>query len=210
MLSGQPIEGVTVYQTSGERTETDRDGRFHLPRVLRSSAVLLLRRIGYAPRGIRLGLLAAPEPDIQLTLAPLVFRLDSINVEARMIARNPGLADFYRRRKSGMGHYFTQGQIWKQNPLYVTEMMQTVPGVRCSKGACSGRTGGFGGGCRMQVILDGMPTDLELDFIPPAWVAGIEIYRGPATTPLEFGRPGRAGQGSQCGTIVIWTGGEDL
>ena len=208
-VSGQPVEGVSLYLNSGPQTATGRDGRFELRGAPRSGGVLRLRRVGYAPRGVRLGLLSGTDNDLKLSLTPLVFALDTIEVEARMIAQNPNLADFYRRRHGGMGHYFTRAEIWKQNPLTVTEVVQRTAGVRCGTGGCTGRVGGFGGGCRMQVVLDGMPTDLALDMIPPGWVAGIEVYRGPATTPLEFGRPGRGGQGSQCGTIVIWTGVDD-
>jgi hypothetical protein len=51
----------------------------------------------------------------------------------------------------------------------------------------------------MRVILDGVPTSMTLDDIPPGWIAGIEIYKGIAFAPLELGR-------SACGIVAVWTG----
>jgi hypothetical protein len=43
---------------------------------------------------------------------------------------------------------------------------------------------------------------LEIDDIPLRDVEGIEVYNGPATTPMQF----TAGHSmTQCGTIVIWS-----
>jgi hypothetical protein len=41
-----------------------------------------------------------------------------------------------------------------------------------------------------------------IDMVHPLDVAGIEIYRGPAQTPGEFG-----GSNARCGVIVVWTRG---
>ena len=61
----------------------------------------------------------------------------------------------------------------------------------------------------MQVILDGQPTERELDDLPPAWVVAIEVYRGGSTSPIQWGSTGRGDRGPQCGTIAIWTGADD-
>ena len=59
-------------------------------------------------------------------------------------------------------------------------------------------------GCEPAVFIDGVrirggaATIDEL--VSPLDIAGIEIYRGPADVPVEFGGPG-----TNCGAIVIWT-----
>ena len=58
-------------------------------------------------------------------------------------------------------------------------------------------------GCPMQVYIDAvaMPTPFSLDLLPPPNnLAGIEMYTGPATTPLQFG-----GADRRCGVILVWT-----
>lgn len=218
-LTREPIHQATVYLMSGERAVTDGNGRFRLTGVARSSTVLALRRIGYVPRGIPLR--AQPgtaEVNLgTLTMTPAAIALDSISVRARLIARNHRLTAFYDRMRTGQGRYFTRNAIWKMNPLYITEVIQTVAGVRCGIGGCSARVASLSGSCGMQIFVDGIRTDMEVNEIPPSWIAGIEVYKGPATTPLEFGLlGGRGGQpggrrqtGTACGTIVVWTGIDD-
>ncbi len=58
--------------------------------------------------------------------------------------------------------------------------------------------------CRIQYYVDGVPfpADQGIDDIPPDEIVGIEIYKGPASTPPIFAR-----QGGSCGVIAIWTRG---
>jgi hypothetical protein len=64
--------------------------------------------------------------------------------------------------------------------------------------------------CYMQVIVDGirvyehtadnsMPP-VDLTSYLPSDLAGVEVYRGAAETPLEFNATG-----AECGTVVLWT-----
>ncbi|MSR06044.1 MAG: hypothetical protein EXR93_03095 [Gemmatimonadetes bacterium] len=203
-MSGKPVERATVYLVSGPRTETDGRGRFQL---IAAGGVLVLRRIGYAPRAVRLGPFLGASVDLRLTMTPIAVALDSMNVRADMVRINPRLADFYDRRRTGAGTYFTRDDIWKRNPVHLTDLVGRVPGISCGPAGCnSSRRAGLTAGCPMQVVIDGIRADLSLDEIPPAWVAGIEVYRGIATTPMQYGGTGRGGRGPQCGTIVIWTG----
>ena len=56
----------------------------------------------------------------------------------------------------------------------------------------------------MQVLVDGMPMEpgFNLDDLPsPQLVAGVEIYTGAATIPLNLG----AQANRWCGLIAVWT-----
>jgi carboxypeptidase family protein len=67
--------------------------------------------------------------------------------------------------------------------------------------------------CYMQLWVDGQrmytyhppgptsPLPPNTDEYPTSNIVGVEVYRGPAETPLQFSTPG-----AQCGTVVIWTG----
>ena len=54
----------------------------------------------------------------------------------------------------------------------------------------------------VQVFVDGvvMPQPFDVRSISPKIIRGIELYRGPATTPLELRTPKTV-----CGTLAIWT-----
>jgi hypothetical protein len=59
------------------------------------------------------------------------------------------------------------------------------------------------GACPMQVVLDQVPLPMpfNLDLLPPPRdLAGIEVYAGPSTTPLQF-----SGYNRGCGVILVWT-----
>ena len=53
--------------------------------------------------------------------------------------------------------------------------------------------------CKMSIIVDGFGWG-EWPNIPWSQIAGVEVYKGPATLPAEF-----AGSNARCGAIVIWT-----
>lgn len=207
-LSGEPVAQVEVYTPDASTTWTNRNGQFTLSGVSRHEPLLFIRRIGFRKRALELKLADAP-PRVALGkvwISPAYFALDTVRVEADLVRTNPKLSEFFRRRRSGMGQYMTATEIFKRNPLVTTDLLRAIAGigVRCPSGACIPVTfrSGANRPCPMRIILDGMPIrDLELDLIPPSWIAGLEVYRSSNWTPLELGRSG-------CGTVVIWTGGE--
>lgn len=221
-VSRRPVPKADVYLPGeGEpRTGTDSDGRFRLRTVPAEEVIVLMRRIGYAPRAIRLNLSGREKKTVELgtmALNGIVVGLDTITIETRMVQRNPRLAEFYRRKQMGMGTYLTRHDIFQRNPLRSTDLVRTIPGltVGCQTlGNCVPasfrKTAAGEVTCPMRVLIDGIPSALELDLIPPAWIAGVEIYKGIAFTPLELQMRGTVGEGNAgCGTLVIWLGADD-
>jgi hypothetical protein len=217
--TGRPIEKADVYLPDDVSTRTNSDGTFRLRFVPGETTLLLLRRIGYAPRAIRLSLQGRVG---QVELGTIVLKqvavaLDSLVVETRLLTRNPRLTDFYRRKRNGTGLYITRQDIFKRNPMITTDLIRTIPGlsVECQTlGDCiptTMRKIGMGQvTCPMRVLVDGVPTAIDLDLLPPAWIAGVEVYKSSAFTPLELGNTGTVGMGNAgCGTIVVWTGADD-
>ena len=51
----------------------------------------------------------------------------------------------------------------------------------------------------MKVFLDGIPMRGDPGVLMIE-VAGVEVYKGPASLPAEF-----TGSDSRCGAVVIWT-----
>jgi hypothetical protein len=60
--------------------------------------------------------------------------------------------------------------------------------------------------CILRLVLDGLalPAGTSVDEVKPEEVAGIEIYTGPASMPVELAH---FQEDSWCGTVVIWTKG---
>ena len=220
-VSGRPVENATVYLTDQSSAQTGRDGRFRLRGVPSERGILMFRRIGYSPRAIQLDLQRQSGREIELgpvSLWAVPVGIDSLIIETRLVNRNPRLNDFFRRAKTGRGQYVTRQDVWRKNPVVTTELLRGIPGVTISCAFLANctpstmRKVGLGQStCPMRVMLDGIPTSVSLDEIPPAWIAGIEIYRSAAFTPLELQGASRADEqgSSSCGTVVVWTGGDD-
>ncbi len=101
----------------------------------------------------------------------------------------------------------------------------TVRGHGCKLYSTRSGVGINAGGCEMSVYLDGLPVlegssrfrtsastrtyssggsenaGLSInDFVMPNEIAGVEIYRGLASLPAEFG-----GHTNRCGVVAVWT-----
>jgi hypothetical protein len=127
------------------------------------------------------------------------------------------LMGFYDRRDRGMGHFLGPEEIERRVAIDATDLFRNIPRVRVNWVPFGGSTVTIagaatrslrGGGCYPRVLVDGM----EMfrggrerarinEVVSPSEIRGIEIYRGGAETPLQFG-----GAAGACGVILIWTG----
>ena len=115
-------------------------------------------------------------------------------------SRRLEIKGFYERRHwselLGLGTFITAADIERWRSSRVDHVVTNqVGGI--SPGLLNRRTG-----CVMQVYLDGSRVAAgELrHLVLPIEVAGIEVYKGPASLPAEFG-----GSSSRCGVVVVWT-----
>ena len=79
-------------------------------------------------------------------------------------------------------------EIDKRNEVFLADLIRMVPSVaiaeRGFKVAVNTR-----GGCAFQIVLDGFAISLTpnlRDLPSPKELAGIEIYSGPATVPVQY------------------------
>ena len=149
------------------------------------------------------------ETDLELTvnLRPLPVQLGEVIVEGdRTLIAFGRLAEFYRRRRTGLGRYITSWDIEKRNAYYASDLLRRVVGLSVvpgNMGRHTIRSRRAGYSCSPVVFVDGMKLwqDLDLDDVAfPEHIAGIEIYAGPAQVPPEFNT-----FCSQCGVIAVWT-----
>lgn len=199
----------------GARVVTEESGRFRFLQVPAGQYLLVVRRIGFAPTS---GIIEVPASDtlrLSYTLARTTNLLDTIKVKETRISMR--MLEFEQRRRAGIGQFITQEQIEKRGSMQTADYLRTLSGIDVStltndqfagKVALSRREGGSvlgegTGGCAMQVILDGivMPRNFNLDLLPPPkQISGIEVYKGAATVPPQFG-----GADRRCGMLIFWT-----
>lgn len=154
---------------------------------------------------------ATREYSLNIRLAKTAVALPEIPVSAQRTERRLRRAGFHERAGHGFGHFVTEAHIRTRNARVVTDALRGIPGVTVAPSAA--RSGSYeiymaraqgrlrSARCPPKVFLDGIVTSVDFDdYLTPADVAGIEIYRGPAETPAQFG-----GAESDCGVIVIWT-----
>jgi outer membrane receptor for ferrienterochelin and colicin len=120
--------------------------------------------------------------------------------------RSGPLEGYYRRlQRHHGGRFITREQLDQKTHESLSEILKAIPGVSAAR--VRGTTGAVrlrGETCRPVVWLDGTPllaAEVDLDTMAASSFQGIEIYSGPASTPVEFTTPG----GSACGTIVLWS-----
>jgi hypothetical protein len=208
---GQPLGGVrvTVWSTSQE-VVTGPDGSFALDALPIGSYMLEARALGFEPTRIPLDILVDNDQVLDVSLNRLAA-LDTIRINAdrqKILGRD--MMEFEERRKSGFGRFIGPEDIERRQPLRLTDLLRTVPGVRIVLGGISGEYPVMRGlsweqWCQPDILVDRMlVSDMgaQLEFFAPVWeVRAIEVYPNPSTVPSQFTRPG-----SGCGAIVIWTG----
>jgi len=171
--------------------------------------LIVVRQVGFQPISLTVNVTAREPTDMKVALGPTANIMDPVLITAR---RNTALEKqgFFRRQRSGWGTYITREDVDKRQPMFVTDLLTNVSGVRVVRTArgtivrSAGNTslaGGSGGCTRLWV--DGaqwgtvMPGDIDTA-VGPNELAGVEVYR-PGDVPPQF-----AGFG-QCLTIVVWT-----
>jgi carboxypeptidase family protein/TonB-dependent receptor-like protein len=200
-------DNPSLSQGMTQRTTTSNTGTFALrapgPGVYRVRA----DRPGYRT-AITPAIALQPGDDIGIAvrLLPDTAQLRPVVVTANNRRPTGRLGGFYDRMSKRLGGYFiTRDDIQKRNPLLVSDLLRTIPGLEVLPSA---RAFGYDirtvEGCRPAVFLDGLPLPLMRgetidDLVNPMDVEGIEVYRHAAEVPVQFQR------GSACGAIVIWT-----
>jgi hypothetical protein len=212
MLAPLTDASIAVLSSS-VRVATGPNGRFRLLRVPAGQYLLIVRKIGFHPTSVVVDVPPNDTLRLAYALEPVIQTLGTVVVTEER--RSFRLMQFEDRRNAGFGEFMTGEQIEKHNSNYATELIRQFMSIRVlpSPGgggsyqqiAVSTRGGGSGGArnCPMAIVVDDvpMPTPFDLDWLPsPRDLAGVEVYAGAATIPLQFKSLDRG-----CGLIMIWT-----
>lgn len=218
---GSGVGGVTLSLIGVSEALTDSSGGFRFEALPPGTYFLRATRLGSRPMLNNITVAADERVRVDITLSSIAHELSAVVVRADSAAS--ALSDptgFQRRRRIGQGVFITGEEIEQRRAIRTEQLFLGVPNVRIDTGGIvlinrgvisykttlSGRQSQLGQqfvDCvGAQVFVDGalMPQPFDVNTIAPQGIRGIEVYRGPATTPPELRSPKTV-----CGTLAIWT-----
>lgn len=206
--AGRPIQhadvGIVVHR---KLTRTDSEGRFSINKIPAGDVELSVRRLTYEPQRIQLKLTSDVDT-LRITLVAHPALLRPIEVAASEMRLRENIEDFYRRLTRGVGQYVSRDDIEKRWGGKPSDMLRNTSGIRfvkvpAGRGVRFPNTSIVRRDCPPMIWIDGQKAPgLEIDEVPLGDVEGMELYNGPATTPMQFSQVTSA---NTCGTIVIWS-----
>jgi hypothetical protein len=199
-----PLDRATI-SVFGTRISvvTGENGRFRMLGIQPGEYVLLVRRLGYEGATTKVSVDAASATRIAFNLTPAVTKLASYEVISRPVV-SMRMKEFNERKERAEGGIFiTREDIVKRDPVSTMDLFRGIPSVTVPKGYSVFSTRS---NCELPIMVDGLPARPE-QIPPPESIAGMEVYPGPATVPLEYKSARRTPVGNYtCGLILIWTG----
>ncbi len=203
--TGEPLPEASVSLAAGSKDGpgmgtriTDATGHFRFDRVPAGDYRLVVTFIGYHDLTDTLSVPAESDLSLDLKLSVSPITLEPLVVVTRR--QNPLMEGFERRRAQSVGSFVTREQIEERHPIYVSQLLMTVPGVRVVPVSGWGYAVFLREGCRPVIWIDGVRIehDNAVDqMLDPEDVEAIEVYRG-AEVPIQFGP-------TPCGAVVFWT-----
>lgn len=196
------IEGTTL------RAVTDERGEFRIPGTTRIAGTLRVRRLGFQPKAIPLGM---DDERLRVQLLATAPSLTRVVVRAEKGHFTGRLAGYYERlERRSIGQFISRADLERERPSQLTDMLQRTPGIHVSRGRPgAARLQMRGRECVPLVWLDGTAMsvgEVDLDAFAPTTLEGIELYLGAVSAPSRYqwvrGK-------SECGTILLWSRGPD-
>ncbi len=202
---------------------TDENGHFIMHAPTPGIYVLSATRIGYHPLAEGPVTLHPNDTvEVAYVARPVAVTLAPITVRTVRVIRYLENAGFYQRQRSRPGVFLGPSEI--EERMYrasrVTDLLYGIPGltVLSAPGGSFGTTVRLRGiasmhGCPApQIYVDGrLAYDphwdqyVSLDELVDRYsINAVEVYRGPAETPAQYG-----GAESACGVLLIWTGNRE-
>lgn len=203
-MTERPVATAAVSVTGhAQESASNRQGRFILSDVRPGVRHLEVRRIGYAPLRHQIDLTPGVTTEVDIGLVPTPVEMEPIVATVTRLRRLE-IKGFYERKYwgelTGNGYFFSPEYIERWRPSNVRFLVvSNVPGITWTGKNRRMSTGFSSLTCSMKVFVDGFAWG-GWPRIPGSQLAGVEVYKGPATLPAEFG-----GSDARCGAVVIWT-----
>jgi hypothetical protein len=216
-IPGVHVEYLDAANRVRFRVDTDSEGNFLLSKLPTGSFKLRVTRLGFVTTTTPAWKIGSGEVlTVTVRMHHSITLLAPLEVTARVRSQSAVLARFYSRLDMPMGGTMLRREdIESRNATRITEVLETVPGLRVGSAPgfnAGGRTVSLGAGspsgtaCVVQIWLDGNLANrgnqnISIDELAsPGILEGIEVYRGLSTIPPEFLTPD-----ARCGVIALWT-----
>ena len=208
-----PLGRVMMFTEAGDSvatTFTDDSGEFSLSSPMPGGFLLAAAALGHAESWAGVFELGADaEMTVEFRLSPQPITLEGLivsgqKVQAPALVRN----GFYERLQRGFGHFITPADLEDSFAVQTQDLFYRMGRIRVVYGGIGGDRvvmRGPGGNCSPRIYLDGMRVSLNgmpmNALVPINTLTAVEVYRGPAETPIEYLGVGQ----DLCGAIVFWT-----
>jgi protocatechuate 3,4-dioxygenase beta subunit len=211
--SNKPIANATVSVPDGPSVRTNAKGEFLLDAVPGGSRALDVRAMGFYPERLLVNAIDGA-PRVEVGLHSFRSVLDTVKVLANY-QRYSLRQELAERQRMGIGRFLTEKDIERRRPIFLSDLLWTMPGVRVSRGVGMQQNvamrGLFSDRCLPSLFLNGFAMFLadfgsapfsfaDLDaMVRPDDVLAMEIYASGQVPPaLGMGMTG-------CGAIAVWT-----
>ncbi len=207
---------VVMIDAPYSRVRTNSGGGYRFDSVAVGFHLLRFRRIGIMPLTVPITVQPDEVTHVDAVLRTFPHTLATVMIQdtlGEVLRLPPGVAD---RIRNGNGTYITAADIERRHPIRTSQMLQYVAGAQLTKDGTVLNTRGVVSlktqGCKygLPVYIDGQKiadpkTGVDslhgsnlVDYVRPADVAAIEVYRGPSELPETLPQ-------DICGGLFIWT-----
>lgn len=205
--ANMPLEDAIVDVLGLGRARTDSAGAFRFSGLRLGTFILQATKIGFRPSLKTIVIRTTDEMNVGFALERSVQELERVIVRSdSAVNLRSDPTGFELRRRGGLGTFITSEQIDARNAMETGQLFQAIAGVEIDRNGVVAIARGpisINAACGgAQVFVDGvaMHGAFSVNDIAIASIRGIELYRGPATTPMQL----RSSK-TVCGTVAIWT-----
>ena len=210
--AGHPISEVQFRLFDGSQEPrlaiSDSVGRFFFPRARPGEFRLWIRRVGYTQLNTTVRVVAgeSSRPNVVMERGPYLLDGPSIIGDPTRGKMGP----FNQRMSRGVGSFVTRAEIEKRQPVSISELLRTLPGVNITQRMAGepqpvhmqrSVNSSMQSTCVVQLYVDGQPyPNGNLDDFAPLTLEGVEVYRSASEIPADFRT-----RDATCGLIALWT-----
>ncbi len=203
--NSQPLGGALarIVETGAEAT-TDSVGKFQLTGLPTGRVTLEIRLVGYRKDISTFDLAAGQVVERGFDLVFTGEQLPDLVVKESPRSNSGRYSDFERRMHEGRGSFTTWQDILQRGYMTLADALKATRGVKVD---CRGQAqeciiymARARPSCPPTYWVDGGQVYSFHYDTALRDVYGVEVYRGPAEVPPEFG-----GSSGACGVVVIWT-----
>jgi hypothetical protein len=209
--TGEPIATALVQLIAADSTvlagtATDARGRFQFA-LPEDARFLRVTRLGYSEVREPLSVLRAEGSALVVRLPPLAIPVPAVQVEAERRNRFLEGVGFYNRQRLGIGEFITRDMIERNhaNARTAGDILTTLRGLMLRAGQehdllyMSRSLSRIEGVCGARIYMNGAFHGEEVPHIRPDDIEAMEVFRGPADVPSQYG-----GAYGACGVVLIW------